>query len=74
MSAVDRYGVRIEREMCHEDEDERIREERAKSLEMAIRLKRGWSVDRVARYYRVHRTTVWRRVRAIPEEATRLVG
>lgn len=79
MSIVDRYGVRANPEMRDRAMTPSDREvERSKSLEMAIRLRRGWPVERVARYFNVHRTTVWRRVKAIPdaaiERAARLVG
>ena len=79
MSVVNRFGVRVALEVRESHvtlEDREV--EKSKSLEMAVRLRRGWPVERVARYYNVHRTTVWRRVRAIPpeavERATRLVG
>jgi DNA invertase Pin-like site-specific DNA recombinase len=80
VSIVNRHGVRVSFNVNHRHVitvDDRAAD-RAKSLEMAARIKLGWPVEKVARYYNVHRTTVWRRVRAAPSEAvtraTQLVG
>jgi transcriptional regulator of acetoin/glycerol metabolism len=76
MSVVDRFGIRISlavREKPDIYEDRTI--EKARSLEMAARVRSGWPVQKVARYFNVHRTTVWRRIRAVPaDSAERTAG
>jgi transcriptional regulator of acetoin/glycerol metabolism len=76
MSVIDRFGLRVSLEdrECEDPYESGI-VERTRSLEMAARVRAGWPVGKVARYFGVHRTTVWRRVRSIhPAQAERTAG
>ncbi len=47
---------------------------KTRALEMARRKAQGWPVDRIARFYRIGRTMVFREIAGVPPEILARIG
>lgn len=72
MSIIDSRGAAVTAEERERHQSFEIPDaEKFKSQVMAKLVQAGYSITYVAQHYGVHRTTVWRRLRAIPPGAMR---